>query len=72
MKRTVCADFGAPLPCARMDFKAALQAEIEAKKRQLDKFGKNGSSVKVSEIERQKEEEYLAKQRELDSQREVK
>ena len=54
-----------------MDFKAALQAEIEAKKRQLEKFSKTSSSVKVSDLEKQKEAEYLEKQRALDAQREV-
>lgn len=66
-----------------MDFKAALQAEIEAKKRQLNKLSsssndleENGNvgkvkSVKVADMERQKQEEYLEKQRALDEQRQV-
>ena len=67
-----------------MDFKAALQAEIEAKKRQFDKItatqnsnsadsGANvkAKSVKVADLERQKQEEYLEKQRVLDEHRQV-
>ena len=66
-----------------MDFKAALQAEIEAKKRQLNKAAggnadsnnsqtKEGvKSVKVADLERHKHEEYLEKQKALDDQRQV-
>lgn len=64
-----------------MDFKAALQAEIEAKKRQINKLKSlNGSSetndktknsVKVADLEKQKQEEYMEKQRALDDQRQV-
>lgn len=56
-----------------MDFKAALQAEIEAKKRQLEKFsnGTEKKSVKVVDLEKQRQEEYLEKQRALDEQRQV-
>lgn len=66
---------------AHMDFKAALQAEIEAKKRQINKLkSSNGSSetndktknsVKVADLEKQKQEEYMEKQRTLDDQRQV-
>lgn len=65
-----------------MDFKAALQAEIEAKKRQLNKLaaskdaadaqGSQVTSVKVADLEKQKQEEYLEKQRQLEEQRQVK
>lgn len=64
-----------------MDFKAALQAEIEAKKRQLNKLatskdvgdsqGAQVKSVKVADLEKQKQEEYLEKQRQLEEQRQV-
>ena len=65
-----------------MDFKAALQAEIEAKKRQLSRISSSESidehkinkskSVKVSDLERQRQEEYFEKQRIIDDQRQVK
>lgn len=63
-----------------MDFKAALQAEIEAKKRQFAKvsssessknINKNWNSVKVSDLEKQRVEEYLEKQKALEEQRQV-
>lgn len=62
-----------------MDFKAALQAEIEAKKRQLSKAVNKSEefsetkrfSVKVSDLEKQKQEEYTAKQKALEQQRQV-
>lgn len=62
-----------------MDFKAALQAEIEAKKRQLSKVSGSetsktttkSNSVKVSDLEKQRQEEYLEKQRALEEQRQV-
>lgn len=56
-----------------MDFKAALQAEIEAKKRQLEKInnGTEKKSVKVADLEKQRQEEYLEKQRLLEEQRQV-
>lgn len=57
-----------------MDFKAALQAEIESKKRQLEKLNNETGkkSVKVSDLEKQREEEYFDKQRILEEQRKVK
>lgn len=57
-----------------MDFKAALQAEIEAKKKQLSrvKSGTGGSSVKVADLERERQEEYLEKQRILEESRQLK
>lgn len=56
-----------------MDFKAALQEEIEAKKRQLEKIsnGTEKKSVKVADLEKQRQEEYLEKQRLLEEQRHV-
>lgn len=57
------------------DFKAALQAEIEAKKRKLNEIStssKSVKSVKVADLERQRQEEYLEKQRALEEQRKVK
>ena len=55
-----------------MDFKAAIQAEIEAKKRQLEKInGTEKKSVKVADLEKQRQEEYLEKQRILEDQRQV-
>jgi hypothetical protein len=58
-----------------MDFKAALQAEIEAKKLQFEKLSTNGTekkkSVKVADLEKQRHEEYLEKQRILEEQRQV-
>lgn len=55
-----------------MDFKAALQREIEEKKRKLQSVAKNSNSVRQSELERLEREEYLAKQRELEAEREAK
>ena len=57
-----------------MDFKAALQAEIEAKKRQFEKVnnGTEKKSVKVADLEKQRQEEYLGKQKVLEEQRQVK
>lgn len=63
-----------------MDFKAALQAEIETKKRQLAKVSNSNSkssadkitSVKVSDLEKQRQEEYLEKQNSLNEHRNVK
>ena len=49
------------------DFKSTLQAEIEAKKRQFSEK----KSVKVSDLEKLREEEYFGKQRALDEQRQV-
>lgn len=54
-----------------MDFKAALQAEIEAKKRKLEQLT-DKRSVKVADLEKQREEEYLEKQRAIEEQRQVK
>lgn len=56
-----------------MDFKAALQEEIEAKKRQLEKIsnGTEKKSVKVADLEKQRQEEYLEKQRLIEEQRQV-
>lgn len=57
------------------DFKAALQAEIEAKKRKLNEIStssKSVKSVKVADLERKRQEEYLEKQRALEEQRKVK
>lgn len=55
-----------------MDFKAALQREIEEKKRKLQSVAKNANSVRQSDLERLEREEYLAKQRELEAEREAK
>ena len=63
-----------------MDFKAALQAEIEAKKLQLARLSNSDSisstdkitSVKVSDLEKQRQEEYLEKQNSLNEHRKVK
>lgn len=57
-----------------MDFKAALQAEIEAKRRQFEKIsnGTEKKSVKVADLEKQRQEEYSEKQRLLEEQRQVK
>ncbi len=55
-----------------MDFKAALAAEIEAKKRLLEKAAGDKKSVKVADLERQKQEEYFVKQRLIEAEREVK
>lgn len=60
-----------------MDFKAALQAEIETKKRQFNKLSSENNStssksVKVADVEKQKQEEYMEKQKTLDYQRQVK
>lgn len=54
-----------------MDFKAALQAEIEAKKRKLEQLT-DKKSVKVADLEKQREAEYLEKQRAIEEQRQVK
>lgn len=64
------------LTYSEMDFKAALQAEIEAKKRKLSKISSSESSsssksVKVADLERQRQEEYLEKQRIIEEQRQV-
>ena len=57
-----------------MDFKEALQAEIEAKKKQLEKLS-NGTekkkSIKLADLEKQRQEEYFEKQRLLEEQRQV-
>lgn len=58
-----------------MDFKAALQAEIETKKRQLARLSNSEdkiTSVKVSDLENQRQEEYLEKQNSLNEHRKVK
>lgn len=58
-----------------MDFKAALQAEIETKKRQLARLSNSEdkiTSVKVSDLEKQRQEEYLEKQNSLNEHRKVK
>ena len=55
-----------------MDFKATIAAEIEAKKRALEKVATGEKkSVKVAELERQRQEEYLAKQKQIEEEREV-
>lgn len=65
-----------------MDFKAALQAEIETKRLQLSKVSATNpnsklkstdkiTSVKLSDIEKQRQKEYLGKQKFLDEQRKV-
>lgn len=53
------------------DFKAAIAAEIEAKKRALERAAGDKKSVKVAELERQRQEEYLAKQKVIEAEREV-
>lgn len=59
-----------------MDFKAALQAEIEDKKRQFSKLSsssdKSGKSIKTADLEKQRQEEYLKKQMIIEEQRKVK
>jgi hypothetical protein len=54
-----------------MDFKATIAAEIEAKKLAMQKAGGDRKSVKVADLERQKQEEYFANQKLLEEEREV-